>query len=210
MNVNRNALPSLIVITDWELGRDVLLRRVRAAASLGPRVAVQHRHPGATARAFLEEARLLQEVCAAEGNPLFINGRLDVALAVGAHLHLPARTLAVADVRRHLAPEQWVSMAVHDETEAAESQGAELVLVSPVFGPGSKPGDTRPQLGPEGFARLAAKCSAPAYALGGIDARTAADVSEARGYAVISAVLHTDDARASALRLLTRGATVVA
>jgi thiamine-phosphate pyrophosphorylase len=196
------ALPRLIVITDWRLPRARLLAALERALEAGPEVAVQHRHPEAPTRVFLEEARLLAELCRPHGNPLFVNGRLEVALLVGAHLHLPARSLTVEDVRPVLPPGRWVSAAVHDADEAQLARGADLALVSPVYAPGSKPGDTRPPLGPLGFQTLAAALSCPALALGGITPERAAQLPRAHGFAVISAVLEADDPAAVARALL--------
>jgi thiamine-phosphate pyrophosphorylase len=172
------------------------------ALEAGPEVAVQHRHPEATGRRFLEEARLLAGLCGARGNPLFINGRLDVALLVGAHLHLPAQGPTPGDVRPHLPPGRLVSMAVHDAEEARAAHGADLALVSPVFSPGSKPGDTRATLGPEGFAALAAALPCPALALGGMTPERAREVRGAAGFAVISSVLEAEDPAAAARAML--------
>ncbi len=186
-------LPRLLVITDWRLPRARLLAAVEQALEAGPEVAVQHRHPEAPARLFLEEARLLAELCRARGRALFVNGRLDVALLVGAHLHLPAHGLTPEDVRPHLPPEKLVSVAVHDTHQAQAARGADLALVSPVFSPGSKPGDTRPTLGPEGFRTLAALLPCPALALGGLTPERAALLEGAAGFAVISAVLEAEN-----------------
>lgn len=200
------ALPRLIVITDWRLPRPRLLDALERALEAGPEVAVQHRHPEAPARTFLEEARLLAALCNKRGNPLFVNGRLDVALLVGAHLHLPARGLAVEDVRPYLPAGRWVSVAVHDAEEARLAQGADLALVSPVYAPGSKPADTRPPLGPAGLQALAATLPCPALALGGVTPERAARLTGAQGFAAISAVLEAEDPAAVA-RALLRAAT---
>ncbi len=196
------AFPRLIVITDWRLPRARLLEALERALEAGPEVAVQHRHPEAPARAFLEEASWLAALCRKRGNPLFVNGRLDVALLVDAHLHLPASGLAVEDVRPHLSAGRWVSVAVHDAEEARLAQGADLALVSPVYTPGSKPADTRPTLGPEGFQALAAVLPCPALALGGVTPERAARLTGAQGFAVISAVLEAEDPAAVARALL--------
>ncbi|MFY0566655.1 thiamine phosphate synthase [Archangium lansingense] len=190
-----------MVITDWRLPRERLLTALERALEVGPQVAVQHRHPEAPTRQFLEEARLLAELCRARGNPLFVNGRLDVALLVGAHLHLPAAGLTPAGIRPHLPPGRQVSVAVHDEQEARRAQGANLALVSPVFSPGSKPEDTRPTLGPEGFRKLAAALPCPALALGGLTPERASLLTGAAGFAVISAVLEAEDPAAVARAL---------
>ncbi|PTL77289.1 thiamine phosphate synthase [Vitiosangium sp. GDMCC 1.1324] len=197
--------PRLIVITDWRLPRERLLAALERALEVGPEVAVQHRHPEATARQFLEEARLLAGLCRARGNALFVNGRLDVALLVGAHLHLPAGGLSAGDVRPHLPEGRQVSVAVHDEREARQALGADLALVSPVFPPGSKPDDTRPTLGPEGFRRLASALPCPALALGGITPERASLLAGAAGFAVISGVLEAEDPGAAARALCSSG-----
>jgi thiamine-phosphate pyrophosphorylase len=196
------AAPRLIVITDWRLPRARLLAALERALEAGPEVAVQHRHPEASARTFLEEARVLAQLCHARGNPLFVNGRLDVALLVGAHLHLPAQGPTEEDVRPHLPAGRQISVAVHDDDEARHARGADLALVSPVYAPGSKPGDTRPPLGPAGFQALAASLSCPALALGGISPDRAALLPGAYGFAVISAVLEAKDPAAVAQALL--------
>ncbi|MDY7230719.1 thiamine phosphate synthase [Hyalangium rubrum] len=194
--------PRLVVITDWRLPRQRLLAALDQALAAGPEVAVQHRHPDAPVRTFLEEARLLAALCRARGNSLFVNGRLDVALLVDAHLHLPVNSFRVEDVRPLLPPGRLVSVAVHDAAEARLAQGADLALVSPVYAPGSKPGDTRPALGPEGFQALAAALPCPALALGGITPERAARVPGAHGFAVISSVLEAEDPAAVARALL--------
>ena len=125
-----------------------------------------------------------------------------MALLVGAHLHLPAGGLTPSDVRPLLPPGRLVSLAVHDAAEARLAQGADLALVSPVYAPGSKPGDTRAQLGPEGFQRLTEVLPCPALALGGITPERAATLRSAAGFAVISAVLEAPKPTEAARALL--------
>ncbi len=185
-----------MVITDGSAEHARSLERALAA---GPGIAVQLRHPEATGRALLEEARALAALCARFSAPLFVNGRLDVAALVGAHLHLPSRGLRPDEVRPLLGPSRWISVAVHEGDPVLP--GADLALVSPVFSPGSKPGDTRPTLGPEGFARIAARLPYPALALGGISVENAPSV-DAAGFAVISAVLKAADPAEAARALL--------
>jgi thiamine-phosphate pyrophosphorylase len=178
----------------------VLLERIGRALEAGPDVAVQHRQPGAPIREFLGNAQALAKLCAEQARPLFINGRLDVALALGAHLHLPAGGPLPAEVRPYL-PARWISVAVHDLTEAAAAAGASFALVSPVQRPGSKPGDVRAPLGVRGFQALTSALSCPGYALGGV---TPAFLRELRpaGAAVVSAVLHADDPLEACLECL--------
>lgn len=181
-------LPKLVVITDWALGEPVLLERLERALEAGPGIAVQHRHPEATARELYDEGVKLKALCERFGAELFVNRRLDVALALGASLHLPAYGLLPAEVAGRV---KRVSVAVHSGAEAERARGADFALVSPVF----EKGDATP-LGLEGFQRLAAALPCPAFALGGIKE----PVPGAAGHAVISAVLRAPDPRAAASR----------
>lgn len=189
---------SLIIITDWALGPERLLGQLEAALKAGPGVAVQHRHPGVSDRTFFDEARQLAELCRKADAPLFINSRLDVALALDAHLHCTSTSLTPREVRR-LLPDRWISCAVHSTGDLVD--GADLALVSPVFRPGSKPTDSRAPLGVEGYTRLARALPCPAFALGGLEPANVASV-RAPGVAVISAVLRALDPAAAVRALL--------
>jgi len=196
------ALPRLIVITDWSLPREQVFSAVAAIAPLGPAVGVQLRAPDAGGRRLWEDGRRLLGLLRPHGASLFVNGRLDVALALGAHLHLPSTGLSVEEVRPHLPSGCRVSVAIHPGEEV-RARGAELALVSPVWSPGSKPGDTRPPLGPEGFFSLAARLPCPAFALGGVTAeRVPLLGGRAQGVAVVSAVLAAPSPRDAASALL--------
>ena len=193
-------LPRLAVITDWTLPD--LTERVRAVCTLGSAVAVMHRAPGMAVRPYLERARALERICADRGTPLFVSGRLDVALACGAHLHLPEDAPSAAECRPLLPAGRWISVAFHDGTPLARAADADVALVSPVFTPGSKPGDPRPTLGPAGFQRIAASLPCPAWALGGVDASSAGALGTAAGVAVISACWTAPDPREACRALL--------
>jgi thiamine-phosphate pyrophosphorylase len=175
---------------------------LEAVASLGPDVAIQHRDPGAPVRPFLERARRLATMCEETGAQLCINDRLDVALVVGANLHLPVDAPRPREVRAQLPAGSWLSAAVHSAEELADAAGADCLLVSPVYSPGSKLTDSRPPLGPEGFRRLAALAGVPALALGGIDVVSLPTLVPVAGVAVQSAVLGADDPERVARSLL--------
>ena len=186
----------VVAITPSERPADEVLDAARAIAR--PQLAFQLRRPHDGTRALLA----LGERLLALGAPVFINGRLDVALALGAHLHLPAHGMALADARRLLPAEKLLSVAVHDEAEADAAFGADLALVSPVFSPGSKPTDDRPALGALGFARIASRLACPAFALGGLDAERARALPRVSGVAAISTLFSAKDPADAAARLL--------
>ena len=130
---------------------------------------------------------------------LFVNDRLDVALAVPtAGIQLGRGSLPVAAART-LNPLWWIGKSVHDlaEADAARTEGADYLVVGPVFDTASHPG--RPSLG---LKRLQAIVSAaeglPVIAIGGI---TAARVREVRGsgaYGVAAIRALWDDAEPAA------------
>lgn len=100
---------------------------------------------------------------------------------IAVHVHERCHDRPVADFLHRSSPSTWrgtgpsgaFGVSCHDaaELDAAFAAGASYALLSPVFSPTSKPGDTRPTLGRSGFERLAG--SRPVYALGGITEATA-------------------------------------
>ena len=195
--------PTVLLITDWTIGSDLLRARLQAALSVCEpgQVAVQHRHPGATGHDFYEEAVALKIRCDAHQAPLFINGRLDIALALGCHLHLSASAQPVAEYAAHLPRGTLVSTSVHNGNEAQRARGADFVLLAPLFAPKSKPSDTRAVLGIDEFNTLRASVTSHVFALGGIDADNAHLLPRDCGVATVSAVLY-NSAPADALRKL--------
>lgn len=174
-------------------------------AALGPDVCIQHRDPGAPIRGFLERARWLARLAGDTGAQLAINGRLDVALLLDAHLHLPVDAPRPEEVRPSLTAGRWITAAAHSEPELAGARGCDAVLLSPVFTPGSKPGDRRPPLGPEGFERLARRAApTPSYALGGMTVGRLESLHFCAGAVVQSAILTAPDPGAVALAFLLR------
>jgi len=99
-----------------------------------------------------------------------VNDRLDVALAAGAKgVHLGAHSMPVQVVRR-LAPRPFViGVSCHslDEALAAESGGADYLVLGPVFETPSKIGYGLP-LGLEKLRDATSQIRIPVLALGGI------------------------------------------
>lgn len=184
----------VMVITDWSLPDCV--ERVQAATRAGPGIAVQHRHPGATARTFFDDGLRLKS--ALGSTPLFVNDRLDVALALEAHLHLTDHSLNVGDVRRWLRG-RWVSASWHPPDPPRTE--VDLLLASPVFSPNSKQ-DTRPTLGADGFQRARRQVEKSVFALGGVDAASVKALQPLDGVAVIGGVLHAADPESAARAML--------
>ena len=111
-----------------------------------------------------------------------VEGAADVERArqLGCGLHLPARWRP-ADLRLTGLP--WTA-ACHDTVALARAAQATAVLVSPVYAPGSKPGDTRTPLGADGLAAQVRHTDRPVLALGGLDASRVTDVIAAGAWGV--------------------------
>lgn len=135
---------------------------------------------------------------------LFVNDRLDVALAVPtAGIQLRHDSLPVSAARA-LNPLWWIGRSVHDlaEAEAARLSGADYLVVGPIFATASHPGRT--PLGLQGLKAIAAAGDGlPVIAIGGIAADRVRDVrtSGAYGVAVIRALWDDADPAEAARRM---------
>ena len=162
-------LPRLWLMTDERLGD----RLLEAVARLPEGAGIVFRHYG------LDEAErraLFDRVRTAHRGLLLLAGPADLAAIWGAD-------------GSHGRHQGALTASAHDlaELRMAEAVGAALVFLSPVFPTNSHAG--APTLGPAGFAALAAETGLPVVALGGMNARRAAALSGAYGWAGIDAWL---------------------
>jgi thiamine-phosphate pyrophosphorylase len=194
----------LYLVTDRDLGRGRPLVDVVQMAVLGGVTAVQVREKELTSRAFVAEASVILQVLSGTGVPLFINDRVDVALAIGADgVHVGQDDLPAADARRLIGPDMLlgVSVATGEEARSALADGADYVSVSPVFLTPTKP-DAETAVGLEGVVEIRrAVGDAPVLAIGGIDSGNARSVAAAGadGVSVVSAIMAADDPQAAAM-----------
>ena len=159
-------------------------------------VAVQLREKDLPVAAVLQLARRLRAVTSRAGVRLFVNDRVDVALAVGADgVHLGHRSMNVADVRA-VAPALQLAVSTHALAEvqaAAETGQVSFVVFGPIFDTPSK----RLYGSPLGLAPLRQACAVgiPVLALGGVDLENVASCRHAgaSGIACIRAVLRNPD-----------------
>jgi thiamine-phosphate pyrophosphorylase len=154
---------------------------------------------------------LVADVVAAvsgSGARVVVNGRPDVAVASGAAgVQLPERGLGVADVKRGF-PGLLVGASRHSAAGAAraEAEGADWIVLGPVFPTPGKP----ESLGVAGLREACAALQVPVFAIGGIETGTAAlaAAAGARGLAAIRAFLDPP-VREAVLRLRRAGARAV-
>lgn len=183
----------LIVITDGALAAprtviDVVRSALRAGAP-----AIQLRDKQATARELLEQATILRALTGQHGALLFINDRLDVALAAQADgVHLGPRDIPLA-AARNAAPLPFLIGVSTDDPEAAahaQQDGASYIGCGAVFGTSSKDvgGEV---IGTALLQRVVEAVRIPVVGIGGIDESNVGAVaaSGAAGAAVIGAVM---------------------
>lgn len=187
----------VVAITDRaQCSLEDMLARARAFAS--PEVRFQIREKDLDGGPLLAFARALLAIARPAGAEVWLNDRLDVALAAGADgLQLPERGLALADARA-VAGTLPLGCSRHSIAGAREAAaaGAEVVQLGPIWATPSKQGILEP-LGPDA---LELRLGVPVVAVGGIDgperARAAARAG-ADAVAVIRAAWTTPDPRAT-------------
>lgn len=192
-----HVLPRLFCLVDAT--DDLSLLPALAAAGVD---GFQVREKSLDDRALLDLVGTVREAVA--GCVVVVDDRLDIALAAGADgVHLGSRDLPVAAARA-LAPDLLIGAtcrSAEDVRRAAEA-GADYAGFGPVFATTSKAGLPDPL----GLATLAGAAGVlPLIAIGGIDARTAADTraAGAHGVAVIGALWRQPDPLAAARDLVT-------
>jgi thiamine-phosphate diphosphorylase len=177
--------------------------RAAAIAAAGSAVALHARDRAAGGAALTAVARRFLALARPPEASVFVNGRADIATALGAQgLQLGSEDLTAADARR-IFPQGWIGRSVHSASEAALAvdEGADFLMVGNVFQTASHPG--RPAAGLD-LVRAAASLGRPVIVIGGIDAARAAEARDAGAYGVaaISALWHASDSGAAALALL--------
>ena len=199
MTHNLAGILRLVLVTDDALvgGRDLVA--LCQAADRGGVTAVQLRLKQASARELAAAAR---ELLAALTVPLFINDRLDVALAVGAAgAHLGPDDMPVAMARR-IVPEGFLlGASVGSAAEAGQGAVADYWGVGPLRGTATK-ADAGSAIGIDGFkqiVRMAPK-GMPCVAIGGVRPEDVRPVLEAGGVgvAVVRGILGTVDVEKAA------------
>lgn len=175
-------LPRLHAITDERVARRADLDRVAADLAAGGGAALAF-HARGHALSGAEVFDLAGRLAVYPPSHLFLNDRLDVALATqAAGVQLGRGSLTPEDARR-LEPQWWIGVSVHDldEARAAQAAGADYLLVGTVFPTASHP--ERAPLGVAGVAAIAA-LGLPVVAIGGITPARVAALRAAGAYGV--------------------------
>ena len=209
----RPALPRLHAITDERIARrpdlDAVANALATGGGAGPDLAIHARGRSLTGREHHEFAVRLR----ASGNPvgsdrpavsLFVNDRLDVALAVGAAGVQLGQGSLPASAARRINANWWIGRSVHslDEARCALDEAADYLFVGPVYATA-----THPAVEPLGLARLGeiARLPCPVIAIGGVTPERVPEIRRAGAYGVaaIRALWSAADPAAAAREMLT-------
>jgi thiamine-phosphate pyrophosphorylase len=196
----------LLIVTDRHQTNGRPLRPLLERAVCAGAPAIQLRERDLCVRDLLALAREVHDMVRPRGSRLLINDRIDVALTLdGVGVHLRADSLPVSVARHLMGPDRLLGVSAHSPAEAAqaEREGADYVVLGPIYDTPSK----RAFGPPLGLDRLEEACRAsriPIIGIGGITARRIPEVLRAGafGVAVIAAVLSATDVEAATRELL--------
>jgi thiamine-phosphate pyrophosphorylase len=187
----------LYLVTDRKqtVGRDLLW--VLEQALEGGVKAIQLREKDLTGSALFDLAEKTRDLCSRYRAALFINERVDVALAVDADgVQLGKDSIPIEAARNLLGPLKLIGASVHARVEAQQAQrdGADFILFGPVYFTPSKAAYGAPQ-GLSSLKEVVENISVPVYAIGGIKPENIVEAAQTgiRGVALISAILGSHD-----------------
>jgi thiamine-phosphate pyrophosphorylase len=196
----------LYLITDrtQTKGRD-LLWVLEQALDAGVK-AIQLREKDLGGRDLFSLAEKLSKLCQSYRSALFINERIDIALAVAAAgVQLGTGSVPVPIARKLLGAHKMIGVSTHFLDEAMEAQegGADFVLFGPVYLTPSKTAYGAPQ-GLNRLKEIVEKISLPVYAIGGVKLDYIPDLRRVGvfGIALISAIIGSDSPKAATNELL--------
>jgi thiamine-phosphate pyrophosphorylase len=170
--------------------------------------AVQLREKDLSSKELYETAYELRRLTSRYGAKLFINDRIDVALAVDADgVHIGTGSLPIYKVRRLLGERKLIGVSCHNQVQAitAQEMGADFVTFGPVYFTQSKAAYGDP-LGLGLLRTITEMLQIPVFALGGVNQQNCTEVLSCgvRGIALISAVMSAPEPREAVKGLLAR------
>jgi thiamine-phosphate pyrophosphorylase len=141
---------------------------------------LQIRHKGAWTRDLFEQAERIARMCREAGALLVINDRADIAVLLGAGLHVGQEDLPPAEARRLIGPDTILGYSTHNEAQliSAAQEPVNYVALGPMFATQSKL-NPDPVVGLERLTAWRRLTKYPLVAIGGITRETAPAVLEA-------------------------------
>ena len=196
---------SLYLIADVEQIKEDMPSSVKLAIDGGVK-AIQLRGKNLSAKELLKIGERLRHLTHIESVKLFINDRIDVAMAIHADgIHLGQNSMPVKLARETSGDRFIIGVSTHSLKEAmdAEAGGADFITVGPIFETESKLRYGSP-VGLTTLADVCRKVKIPVFAIGGISIERVNSVMKegAHGVAVISAILKAESVYDAAVNML--------
>lgn len=187
-----------------------------AHSSIGTTI-VQYRDKTSDTAEVIQIAKELHKVCRAANVPLLINDRIDVALAVGVEgVHIGQDDMNLKSARKILGPDAIIGVTTNNEEEAlqAAQDGADYLGIGTVYATQTKE-NTKTIIGTAGVQQILTSLAKAGHTdiktvcIGGVNASNAqrilyqstSPLKKLDGVAVVSAIMGSEDARASAENL---------
>ncbi len=197
---------NLYLITDRKQAHGRDLSDVIEDALKGGVKAVQLREKGLSGNPLFELAKGLRAVTKRYNAKLFINDRVDIAIAVDADgVHLGQTSFSAVDARKLLGSKKLIGVSTHSVKEArnAQKHGADFITFGPVFYTKSKARYGEP-LGIERLKEVVKAVNIPVFAIGGIKLKNIKDAMAAavNGVSMISEVIKAKNPKVMVRNLL--------
>jgi thiamine-phosphate pyrophosphorylase len=197
---------NLYLITDRQQTADRNLAEVVEEALRGGVRAVQLREKDLSSRELYQLAYELRKLTQRYGARLFINDRIDIALAVDADgVHLGHNSIPIYRARNLLGEKKLIGVSCHNQVNAiiAQEKGADFITFGPVYFTPSKARYGKP-VGVDKLQNVTHILRIPVFAIGGIKPGNTRDVVAAgvAGVALITGLLAAQDPCAEARHLL--------
>jgi len=175
-------LPRFYPVLDSELcGRRGLNVVAAAEAILDAGGGIlQLRHKGHFSRDVFAQAERVAHACASAGAVFVVNDLADMALLLGAGLHVGQDDLPPSLARQLLGPERLLGYSTHNVTQLREAaaEPVDYVALGPIFSTASKQ-NPDPVVGLEELRRLRSLTEKPLVAIGGITRSNALNAIDA-------------------------------
>lgn len=169
--------------------------------------AVQLREKSLPIREYLKRAERMRELTSRYGAKLFVNDRIDVAVAVGADgVHL-GQSSVPAHAAKKVSGRLLAGVSTHSLAEAqrAVDEGADFLTLGPIYQTPSKMQFGDP-VGLDILTEVVAAVPVPVFGIGGIKEENVSAVinTGAHGIALISGILKASDVRTAAQEYIRR------
>jgi len=203
-----HTLPRLYLLTDRHhtLQRP-LVSVISQAIEAGIRM-VQIREKDLETRQLIDVAQQLIPLIKQHQGKVFVNDRVDLVLALDADgVHLRSDSLPIPVARRLLGKDKLIGISTHsvEDVRQAEGEGADFVVLGPIFETPSKQ-IYGPPLGLHTLEAACQESHLPIFAIGGITPKQVLTVLSvgAYGIALISAILQAPSIQDSTRELLSQ------